>query len=105
MGTDFDAITRSANYNVVIGRDDAEVQQRLDWIKEHYESVLPADRAAQVVDEYRSGPAVGTPEQIVQTLRELQDVGMTYAICYFADAAYDRSGIELFEREVASALR
>jgi len=105
VGTDFDAITRSANYNVVIGRDDAEVQQRLDWIKEHYESVLPADRAAQAVNEYRSGPAVGTPEQIVQTLRELQDVGMTYAICYFADAAYDRSGIELFEREVAPALR
>src|SRR3954454_9486838 len=61
VGTDFDAITRSANYNVVIGRDDAEVQQRLDWIKDHYEAVLPADRAAQVVNDYRSGPAVGTP--------------------------------------------
>ncbi|HKG48986.1 MAG TPA: LLM class F420-dependent oxidoreductase [Actinomycetales bacterium] len=105
VGTDFGAITRSANYNVVIGRDDAEVQERLDWIKDHYEAVLPADRAAQVVNDYRSGPAVGTPEQIVQTLRELQDAGMTYAICYFADAAYDRSGIELFEREVAPALR
>ena len=105
VGTDFGAITRSANYNVVIGRDDAEVQERLDWVKDHYEAVLPADRAAQVVNDYRSGPAVGTPEQIVQTLRELQDAGMTYAICYFADAAYDRSGIELFEREVAPALR
>ncbi len=30
---------------------------------------------------------------------------MTYAICYFIDAAYDRSSIELFEREVAPALR
>jgi hypothetical protein len=30
---------------------------------------------------------------------------MTYAICYFPEAAYDRSGIELFEREVAPALR
>jgi hypothetical protein len=48
---------------------------------------------------------VGTPEQIVSTLRELQDAGMTYAITYFAEAAYDRSGIELFEREVAPALR
>jgi hypothetical protein len=67
--------------------------------------VLPEDRAAQVLEDYRSGPAVGTPEQIVETLRGLQDVGMTYAICYFADAAYDRSGIELFEREVAPALR
>src|SRR4051812_35169293 len=105
VGTDFDAITRAANYNVVIGRDEAEVQQRLDWIKDHYAAVLPEDRAAQVLEDYRSGPAVGTPEQIVETLRGLQDVGMTYTICYFADAAYDRSGIELFEREVAPALR
>jgi hypothetical protein len=29
---------------------------------------------------------------------------MTYAICFFADAAYDRSSIELFEREVVPAL-
>jgi hypothetical protein len=28
-----------------------------------------------------------------------------YAICYFPEAAYDRSGIELFEREVIPALR
>ena len=105
VGTDFDAITRSANYNVVIGRDEAEVQQRLDWIRDHYAAALPEDRAAQVLEDYRSGPAVGTPEQIVQRLSEMQDAGMTYAICYFADAAYDRSGIELFEREVAPALR
>ena len=30
---------------------------------------------------------------------------MTYAITYFAEAAYDRSGIELFESEVVPALR
>ena len=30
---------------------------------------------------------------------------MTYAITYFAEAAYDRSGIELFERQVAPELR
>ena len=29
---------------------------------------------------------------------------MTYAIVNFAEAAYDRSGIELFEREVIPAL-
>ena len=28
VGTDFDAIVRSANYNVAIGRDEAEVQER-----------------------------------------------------------------------------
>jgi hypothetical protein len=48
---------------------------------------------------------VGTPEQVVETLRELQGAGMTYAITYFAEAAYDTSGIELFETEVVPALR
>jgi F420-dependent oxidoreductase-like protein len=104
VGTDFDAIVRSANYNVVIGRDDAEVQERLDWIRNHYAPLLPPDRLDKVVDDFRKGPAVGTPEQIVETLKGLQDKGMTYAICFFVDAAYDRSSIELFESEVAPAL-
>ena len=38
-------------------------------------------------------------------LTELEALGMTYAITYFAEAAYDRSGIELFETEVVPALR
>ena len=37
--------------------------------------------------------------------QELRGLGMTYAITYFAEAAYDTSGIELFEREVVPALR
>jgi F420-dependent oxidoreductase-like protein len=105
LGRDFDAITRSANYNVVIGRDEAEVQERLDWIRAQYTKVLPQAKVDQAVEQFRTGPAVGTPEQIAETLRGLQDAGMTYAITYFAEAAYDRSGIELFEREVAPALR
>ncbi|NNC75950.1 MAG: LLM class F420-dependent oxidoreductase, partial [Acidimicrobiia bacterium] len=32
------------------------------------------------------------------------DAGMGYAIVYFAEAAYDTSGLELFAREVAPAL-
>ena len=105
VGTDFDAITRSANYNVVIGRDAAEVQQRLDWIRQHYAAVLAPDKVDEVVESFRSGPLVGTPEQIVATLQGMRDLGMTYAICYFVEAAYDRSSLELFEREVAPALR
>jgi hypothetical protein len=30
----------------------------------------------------------------------MQERGMTYGIFSFPEAAYDRSGIELFEREV-----
>ena len=104
LGRDFGEITRSANYNVVIGRDQAEVDARLAWIEDHYRRVLP-HRADEQVESWRNGPLVGTPEQIVAKLTELRDLGMTYAITYFAEAAYDRSGIELFECEVIPVLR
>ena len=103
QGRDFSEITRSANYNVVIGRDQAEVDARLAWIDEHYRATVPA-KADETVESFRTGPLVGTPEQIVEKLTEMRDLGMTYAITYFAEAAYDRSGIELFESEVAPAL-
>ncbi|MGW6129391.1 LLM class F420-dependent oxidoreductase [Cellulomonas sp. NPDC055163] len=104
IGRPFEEITRSSNYNVVIGSTAAEVEDRLAWVADHYGRTVPA-KAAEVTEQFRNGPLVGTPEQIVEKLRELEALGMTYAITYFAEAAYDRSGIELFEREVVPALR
>lgn len=103
LGRDYAEITRSANYNVVIGRDEAEVADRLEQVRARVASVAP-EKADEVVEGLRSGPAVGTPEQVVEKLREVGDLGMTYAITYFAEAAYDTSGVELFEREVVPAL-
>ena len=85
VGTDFNSITRSANFNVIVAASQAEVENSL--------------RA------YRDSPAVGTTEQVGEALQALHDAGMTYAICYFPEAAYDKSNIELFEREVIAALR
>lgn len=65
---------------------------------------LSPEATERSVEGLRRGPAVGTPEQIVETLRGLEASGMTYAITYFAEAAYDTSGIELFEDEVIPAL-
>ena len=104
IGRNYDEITRSANYNVVIGATEAEVDDRIAWVEEHYARTVP-DKAPEVAEEFRRGTLVGTPEQIVEKLTELRSLGMTYAITYFAEAAYDRSGIELFEREVVPALR
>ncbi|WP_066582376.1 LLM class F420-dependent oxidoreductase [Cellulomonas timonensis] len=104
LGRDFAQITRSANYNVVIGATQADVDDRLAWIHDHYARTVPA-KADEVLEQFRTGPLVGTPEQIVDKLRELDGLGLAYAITYFAEAAYDRSGIELFEREVVPALR
>jgi F420-dependent oxidoreductase-like protein len=105
LGRDYDEIVRSANYNVVIGRDEQEVKNRLEWIREQYlRAGLTPEKAEEVVHGFATGPAVGTPEQIVETFKKLEGVGMTYAITYFPDAAYDVTSIKLFEQEVLPEL-
>ncbi|WP_219414790.1 LLM class F420-dependent oxidoreductase [Pseudonocardia nigra] len=104
VGTDFDAIVRSSNYNIAIGSMEAEVEQRLQDVKARLEPYVGAEKAEGALGGFRDMPGCGTPEQIVDKLGKLRDAGMTYAICYFPEAAYDRSGIEMFEREVIPAL-
>ncbi|MBA2694986.1 MAG: LLM class F420-dependent oxidoreductase [Actinobacteria bacterium] len=106
VGRDYGEIVRSANYNVVIGSTEAEVEDRFGWVRDHaLRAGLTETKADQVVAGLRGGPAVGTPEQVVESLRALEGAGMTYAITYFVEAAYDTSGLELFESEVIPALR
>ncbi|NKQ58280.1 LLM class F420-dependent oxidoreductase [Amycolatopsis sp. K13G38] len=104
LGTDFDAIVRSANYNVVIGETEKDVRDRLSWMRSHHAKYVPGDRVDAMIAAAERGPLVGTPERIVERLTELRDLGMTYAITNFAEAAYDRSGIELFTNKVVPAL-
>ncbi|MBI4941389.1 MAG: LLM class F420-dependent oxidoreductase [Actinobacteria bacterium] len=104
IGRDYDEIVRSANYNVVIGRDEAEVEERLSALRARYEPYLAPEQLAAAEQQFRTGPLVGTPEQIVERLTELQAAGMTYAITYFTEAAYDTSGIDLFTSEVVPHL-
>ncbi|MGA6206541.1 LLM class F420-dependent oxidoreductase [Nocardia testacea] len=105
VGTDFDAIVRSANFNVAIGATEAEVEQRKSEHAARIAPVLGAEKARAYVDNLNNGSAaVGTPEQIVEKLSAVRDRGLGYAIFNFPEAAYDTSGIELFEREVLPAL-
>ncbi|MFR9768830.1 LLM class F420-dependent oxidoreductase [Nocardia sp. SC052] len=105
VGTDFDAIVRSSNFNVVIGSTQAEVEDRQEALKARLTPVIGADAAKSYFEQlYNSGAATGTPEQIAENLRRVRDLGLGYAIFNFPEAAYDTSGIELFEREVLPAL-
>ncbi|MGZ4625291.1 MAG: LLM class F420-dependent oxidoreductase [Kineosporiaceae bacterium] len=104
LGRGFDEITRSANYNVVIGRDAAEVEERLRRLEEHYRPFLSPERLAANLEQYRNGPLVGTPEQIVERLRALRAEGLGYAITYFHDAAYDEDSVRLFAEQVMPVL-
>ncbi|MET9487671.1 LLM class F420-dependent oxidoreductase [Nocardia sp. NPDC006630] len=106
VGTDFDAITRSSNFNTIVGATEAEVQDRLAALQDRFTPSLGAEAAKGHVDNlFRTSPAVGTPEQVVEKLSRTKALGLSYAIHYFPELAYDTSGIELFEREVIPALR
>jgi F420-dependent oxidoreductase-like protein len=104
LGTDFDAIVRSANYNIVIGETERDVADQLARIRAHYEPYVSGEVLEQSYRNVANGPLVGTPEQITERLTELRGLGMTYAILHFPQAAYDRCGIDLFTRTVAPAL-
>jgi F420-dependent oxidoreductase-like protein len=104
VGRDYGQIVRSANFNVVIGRTEAEVAERLARLEERYRPYLAPDGLARAVEGFRSGPLVGTPEQIVGTLRQLEELGMGYAITYFVEAADDPTGVELFSEQVIPEL-
>lgn len=104
LGRDFAEITRSANFNTVIGETEAEVEDRLRAIEARLAPHL-GDKLEGVMAQYRlPGALVGTVEQVSEKLATYGDAGLGYAIHYFPEAAYDRSGVELFERRVIPAL-
>jgi F420-dependent oxidoreductase-like protein len=104
VGRDFGEITRSGNYNLVIGETENDVKDKLEWIHDHYAPLVPADQAERTRKLFADGPLVGTPEQLVERLREAEGVGMTYAILYVVDAIYDPASLELFTTRVIPEL-
>ncbi|MBU8819388.1 LLM class F420-dependent oxidoreductase [Mycolicibacterium goodii] len=105
VGTDFDVIVRSANFNAVIGESEKDVKERIERLRARQSPVAGED-AVDAMLSTMSAPesASGTPEQVIEKLKRVRDLGCEYAILYFPEAAYDRSGIELFEQKVIPAL-
>ena len=103
VGTDFDAIVRSANFSAIVGTSEADVKDRQQRTRDRLVKYVP-EAAADAMLAGANDSATGTPEQVIERIAKVRDLGCEYAICYFPEAAYDRSGIELFEREVIPAL-
>ncbi len=103
LGTDFDAIVRSANFTTLVGASDGDVKDRRERVRDRLAGYVPEATADAMIGSVPDS-ATGTPEQIIERMAKVRDLGCEYAICYFPEAAYDRSGIELFEREVIPAL-
>ncbi|MFD4421350.1 LLM class F420-dependent oxidoreductase [Agromyces sp. NPDC058484] len=107
-GRDFDAITRTSDFNTVIGSDRADVARRLAAIEARVAPFLGPEKTARYLAEYRADAPtalVGTPSQVAAKLAERTELGLGYSIHYFPEAAYDRTGLELFAAEVMPALR
>jgi F420-dependent oxidoreductase-like protein len=104
VGRDFAEITRSANYNVVVGADEAEVAQRMAWLRAHYEPLVPPELVERNIGNFTNSLLFGTTEQLVERLQGMAALGLGYTITNFPESAYDTSCIELFEREVVPAL-
>jgi F420-dependent oxidoreductase-like protein len=103
VGTDFDAIVRSADFDIVIGETEKDVRDRLAWLREHYAPYLPPQQLDETCARL-DGTFAGTPEQIAQALTEAHAMGVGYAILYFPEIAYDKSGLDLFLKQVVPAL-
>lgn len=104
IGRDFDEIVRSANFVVYIGQTQEEVDRRIAWHRDHLAPYLGAEAAETHVRRGLSAALIGTPAELVAKLREMTDLGLRYTITYFPEAAYDRSGLELFARAVVPEL-
>jgi alkanesulfonate monooxygenase SsuD/methylene tetrahydromethanopterin reductase-like flavin-dependent oxidoreductase (luciferase family) len=104
VGTDYDAIVRSADFNVVIGETDRDVADKLDWIRAHYAPLVSEEVLERNMGNFTKSPLAGTPEKIVEHLSMMRDLGLAYTICYFVDAAYDPSSIDLFAKRVIPEL-
>jgi len=89
---------------VIIGETEREVAGKVAWLRAHYEPLVPARALEPELAEFESEGLIGTPAQITERLAPTRDRGLGYAICYFADAAYDRSSIDLFAEKVIPEL-
>jgi F420-dependent oxidoreductase-like protein len=104
LGRDQAEIVRSSNFNTIVAPTEAEAHDRLAAVKARLLPHVGREQADAIEAQYLSSDAFGTPEQIVERLRVRAAHGLGYAIHYFPELAYDRSGVELFEREVIPAL-
>jgi F420-dependent oxidoreductase-like protein len=105
VGTDYGSIVRSANFNAVVGTSDGDVYDRVERIRSRLiAKANPEAVEAMLTNVTAPESASGTTEQVIEKLQRMRDLGCEYAIVYFPEAAYDRTGIELFEREVIPAL-
>jgi F420-dependent oxidoreductase-like protein len=105
VGTDFDHIVRSSDFNTIVAPTEVEAQRKVDAMEARMAKYAGDAEAAKYAAEYRNGTAfVGTPQQLIDRIAAVGELGMGYSIHYFPDVAYDTESRDLFASEVIPAL-
>ncbi|HEV7742197.1 MAG TPA: LLM class F420-dependent oxidoreductase [Pseudolysinimonas sp.] len=105
VGTDFDHIVRSSDFNTIVAATEVEAQRKVDAIESRLAPYIGDAEAAKYVADFRDGTAlIGTPQQVIDRLAAVGELGMGYSIQYFPDVAYDTESRDLFAAEVIPAL-
>jgi F420-dependent oxidoreductase-like protein len=102
--TNFAGSLEQVDHKTIVGETEAEARDRLAAVKARLLPHVGQERADVIENEFLASPGFGAVDRVAENLAERERHGITYAIHYFPEAAYDLSGIELFERKVIAAL-
>lgn len=92
----------TSNLNIVVRETEAEALRVVDEVNARADSAMPAAHAGTGFSV--KGAVVGTPQQVLDHVGALRAAGLGTLICYMPEVAFDRTGVELFEREVMGRL-
>ncbi|MCH1883119.1 LLM class F420-dependent oxidoreductase [Agrococcus sp. ARC_14] len=101
-GRDPAEVRLTSNLNIVVRETEAEALRVVDEVNARADSAMPAAHAGTGFST--KGAVVGTPQQVLDHVGALREAGLGTLISYMPDVAYDRTGMELYEREVIPAL-
>ena len=104
IGRDFDEIVRSSLFAIVVAETEKDVEAKVDRYVGRIGALAGPEKGESARENLLAAGLVGTPEQVIEQLQPWVAVGMSYAIGYFPDAAYDSTSLDLFANEVAPEL-
>ena len=108
LGRDFGELTRSVEFNVVIGDSEADAQRRVDALVTRWSRAVGDAKAEEFAAPFRDGISdtrtlVGTAAQVRDRIADWRAEGVEYAIINSPECAWDRTTAEAFESEIIAA--
>ena len=91
QGRDYNEITKSTSFNIVLLDEGADVERATEQIRATY---------GWNVEQMKQQAVVGSADEVATRIQGVIDAGANYIITYFPRVAYDHSMMERFAREV-----